>query len=108
MLKFILNNLIMFSLGAILYLVAKTLPKIKDDALNVLSAPKPHWTTIYLEKFDEWFKVYLEKFLRRIRVWLLKLDNYVSQKLGGFKKESPKDAKQLPLEDGSSNKEIIS
>ena len=76
----------MVSLGVILYLVAKTLPRIDDRELDA-SALKTHWVTTYLEKFDEKFKYYSEKMLRRSGIIILKLDNLINKKLNQLKRE---------------------
>ena len=101
----------MLSLGAILYLVAKTLPRIDDSAENHSKPAKNHWIMIYLEKADEWLKTQLEKILRRLKVWILKLDNYVSGKLKHFKKEiavsksfTPEEETKPPLEESGGDK----
>lgn len=97
MTKFIVQLIMMLSLGAILYILARTLPRISDDDFKNKKTEHPHWLTSYLEKADEWLKAFSEKFLRRARVWILKLDNFVAQKLKGFKKEMPKET-VLPME----------
>lgn len=98
MLQFVFEMLIVLSLSVVLYLFARTLPRVSDEleVKNELRF-KEHWFVSYLEKTDEWLKIILEKLLRRIKVWILKLDNVVSDKLGKFKKESQKDTKQLPV-----------
>lgn len=92
MVNFILQILMMLGLGAILYLMARALPRIDDSEFN----PPPHSAsshrlTVYLEKIDEWVNFFLEKFFRKLRLVILKLDNIVSQKLGKLKKETPKE-----------------
>jgi hypothetical protein len=97
MLKFVLNTLIMLSLGAILYLMARAMPRVHDGDTSGIPL-KSHWLNTYLEKFDERLKRLLEKFIHQLRVWILKLDNYFSQKLKSFKKEPPKEPK-LPFDE---------
>ena len=93
----------MLSLGTILYLLARALPRVNDQEIKEKSASsQPHWFNTYLEKADEWLKAYLEKFLRRIRVWILKLDNFVAHRLNRFKKETPREP-ILPIEGKSVN-----
>ncbi len=89
MFKFILNILIMLSLSTVLYLFARTLPKI-DDRKTEIPSFKTHWLMVYLEKFDKKFKFYLEKTLRRTGIIVLKLDNMINQKLSKLKKENEK------------------
>lgn len=94
MFSFILEIIIFVSLSVVVYLLARTLPRIDDSAVTKdPSMFKTHWLMAYLERFDEWLKVFLEKFLRRLKVWILKFDNVVSERLNQFKKEIPKDLK---------------
>ncbi len=94
MLSFVLEITVFVSLSAVVYLLARTLPRVDDSVLKKDPMEfKTHWMTGYLEKFDEWLKMFLEKFLRRLKVWILKFDNIVSEKINKFKKETPKDLK---------------
>ncbi len=94
MFSFILEIIIFVSLSVMVYLLARTLPRIDDSVTaKELSILKTHWLMAYLEKFDEWLKIFFEKFLRRVKVWILKFDNVVSERLNRFKKEIPKDLK---------------
>lgn len=84
--KFILDLIIMVSLSGILFLVARTLPKIDDRDVNTSRTDTP-LMLIYLEKIDERIRSGTEKFLRRFRVSILKLDNFVSKKINNYKKD---------------------
>ena len=90
--KFILQMLIMLSLGAIVYLMARALPRISETDTSAPAGPiVPHWFMTYIEKFDEWLLFVLEKILRKFRLLILKVDNVITQKLHRFKKETPKE-----------------
>ncbi len=104
MFKFILNILIMVSLGAILYLVARALPRIDDRDTGIPSF-KAHWTMVYLERFDKKFKFYLEKSLRRSGIIVLKLDNMINKKLSKLRKENDKEAIFITEAESDKNKE---
>jgi len=93
----------MLSLGAIIYLAARTLPRI-NDADGEVRPLRPHWLTAYLEKTDFWVQAHSEKILRRTKVWILKSDNWVSQKLNNFKKTEPKET-ITSLEEGGEKKQ---
>lgn len=84
------------SLAAILYLTAKTLPRISDQEIAATPIIKDKWIVSYLEKVDEWIKILIEKLLRRLKIYILKLDNIVTKKINRFKKEPIKETK-LPL-----------
>lgn len=98
MAAFLLEMLMVVSIGAVLYLLARTLPRVSDiDTSPTPSAPAPHWLMDRLEKLDEDILSFAEKFLRRLRVALLKLDNTMTGKLKRLKKEVPAEA-GFPLE----------
>jgi uncharacterized protein with von Willebrand factor type A (vWA) domain len=84
MYSFILEILLMFSLGVMIYLLARTIPRI-DDAQDLLVEK---WikkdkllTFFHLQKFDLLLNSFLEKGLRRLRLWLMKIENMVSNYL---------------------------
>lgn len=91
MFTFILDIIVVISLGVILYLIARTLPRVSEVADDTLEQRiRTHRLSMYVERVDEWLKVFSEKFLRRAKVWILKLDNTVSEQLNRFKK-GPKE-----------------
>ena len=81
MLQFVLTNIAMISLGTILYLGARTLPRIdgepetKENILDRLA------NSGIPEKVDNVLNSFLSKFLRRLKILLMKVDNFVSEKL---------------------------
>ena len=92
MLNYLLEALIMVSLGLILYLFARALPRLDDTDLD--ARPKqgmPHWFIEYLERVDEWLLSFAEKMIRRVRLSILKIDNTLSKKLQRFKREPAKE-----------------
>lgn len=103
MFKFILNILIMVSLGVILYLVARTLPRIDDRDAGIPTL-KTHWFVVYLERFDKKFRYYLEKTLRRSGIIVLKLDNVINKKLSSLKKEGEKETAFITEPESDKNK----
>jgi len=97
MIRFIIQTLFFLSLAAILYLMAKAVPRISDEPDN--GPVNRSRVMVYIEKLDEILKAFLEKILRQFRVWLLRLDNFISKKLNRFKKEAPKETKLPPAEE---------
>lgn len=90
MTAFLLQILIVVSLGVVLYLMVRALPRVSDvDTTPVSAEPAPHWLMERLEKLDEEMLTATEKLLRRMRVALLKLDNSLTLKLKRFKREVP-------------------
>ncbi len=86
--KFILDLIIFSSLAGFLYVTARVLPRINqvenDDSLKTSKLVN------YIEKADEKLKVTAEKTFRKLRVSILKIDNYLTQRINGFKKEGGK------------------
>lgn len=96
--KFILDLIIMISLSGVLFLIARTLPKINDKDISTSRSNTP-FMLIYLEKIDEHIRSGTEKFLRRFRVSVLKLDNFVSRKIDNYKKEVKDESDILDVKD---------
>ncbi|MEK7479058.1 MAG: hypothetical protein AAB634_00775 [Patescibacteria group bacterium] len=90
MLSFILQILIMLSLGTMLYVIAKTLPRIDDTAPKELVFTE-HWVLRKIERVDKKIKTSSEKFLRRLGVFLLKWENKVNKKVTRLREESAKE-----------------
>ncbi len=85
MIQFVLTNFLFISIGGIIYIIIKTLPKIEDnesqEKIGVLDkfiiSDLPH-------QIDKSFNFYLGKILRKTKVLVLKLDNYLGEKLKNF------------------------
>jgi hypothetical protein len=93
MAAFLLQTAMVVSLGVVLYLLARTLPRVSDtDTTPTPGEPAPHWLMERLEKLDEEILFVSEKLLRRLRVILLKLDNTLTGKLKRFRKEVSAEA----------------
>ena len=99
MYNFILQILIMLSLWAIIYLIARAAPRVGDieesfkketfhQKLDKLIAKVP------FEKMDVFFTVNLEKTLRKIKLLLMKWDNLLTNHLRKLKKSGNGGAKE--------------
>lgn len=96
--KFILDLAIMVSLAVVLFIFARTLPKIDDKDITAPKKQTP-LMLIYLEKIDERIRSRTEKLLRRFRISILKLDNFVSGKIDNYKKEVKDENDILEIKD---------
>ena len=77
----------MISLGVIIFLAARTLPRISEMVLTDSPRRKFRWWRgLPLEKIDAVLNSFLEKLLRKIKLVLMKLDNFVSRQLNRIKK----------------------
>jgi hypothetical protein len=96
MLQFILMNVLFISLGGIIYIILKTLPKIEEENSNekigflekFIISELPH-------KIDSAFNFYLSKILRRFKILILKLDNYLTEKLKKFNINGNGESKKI-------------
>ena len=77
MLHLILDLLIFLSLGIIIYIFARALPRVRDDISdsNKIETSK---MLFYLEKADDKVKLFTEKFLRRVKIITLKFENLIN------------------------------
>jgi len=106
MAKFLSEIIMILALGLVLYLLAKTLPRVDDVEKRSEKVLKIHWFTPLLEKIDERLKILIELFFRRLKVIILKLDNFVSVRLNKIKKDESKEVGSVLTEEKT--EEIIS
>ena len=89
----ILANLILFaSLGTMIYLLARALPRISDEQHNVIthtSAVDRLIGRLPMERMDNAISSFLEKFLRKLKVLVLKMDNVINNYLVQLRRHSP-------------------
>ncbi|MEK7463063.1 MAG: hypothetical protein AAB621_01710 [Patescibacteria group bacterium] len=112
MYSFTLQFLIMASLAAIIYLVARTIPRIDENV--VLGHPKKSFlenffSKLPLEKIDLMFDNLLEKILRKFKIVVMKVDNTLTRRLSNFKSAivSEKDSRPNIFENSNSGREDI-
>jgi len=86
MLSFLVELILLISLGTLIYLFAGVLPKIEHDS-NVLHGGILSLVNKYvsLDKLDEFFHGFFEKTLRKVKVILMKLDNIINAYLDQIK-----------------------
>lgn len=86
--QFILTNVLLISLGMILYIVLQALPRVQEEPAR----KQGMWERLIMseipERFDKVFNSFSFKFLRRMNVFLLKFENSVSSKLKKMKIEN--------------------
>ena len=90
MYNFILQILVFSSLGLVIYLLARAMPRVGDVAepqrqpnlFDKLMNKMP------MEKIDENINFSLAKILRKFRVLVLKVDNFINHRLGKLNKKS--------------------
>ena|SRR5271157_3502795 len=87
MLQFIFTDIFMLSLGAILYLMVRALPRIVEEPLEKKNFLDEWAHSDIPEKMDAMLNGFLFKFLRKVKILILKLDNTLSKELRKIKSE---------------------
>lgn len=78
----------MLSLGVILYVVVRTLPRVDGSVAPDKKGAWERWLTSGMpERIDKALNGFLFKFLKRVKVLLLKADNAISGQLTKVKPE---------------------
>ncbi len=82
MVQFIFTNLLMISLGAILYLVVRSLPRISGEDEDRKPNLWERWVMSDVpHKLDLATKAYAGKFFRKLKVYVMRIDNFLTAKL---------------------------
>ena len=110
MYSFILQFLIMASLAAIIYLVARTIPRIDENVVlgqSKKSFLENFFSKLPLEKIDLMLDNLLEKILRKFKIVVMKTDNALTRKLSDFKPTglNEKDLRPNIFENSNSGRE---
>lgn len=95
MFVFILNIVLMLSLGTVLFIVARALPRVQEDEGSEHVGRKngllERWVTSEIpERVDGFLSSFLSKVLRKLKVFLLKIDNSLSGHLKKIKSDASK------------------
>jgi hypothetical protein len=89
MFPFILTNVFLASVGVVLYVMARTLPRIEESGAEDKKGIFERWIASEIpEKFDAALNSFLFKFFRRAKVAVLKADNSISAQLQKMKPEN--------------------
>ena len=90
MYNFVLQTLIMLSLGTTIYLMVRALPRVSEEGLPDFS--RDYFGKLLkrlpLEKADAWVSAVLEKFLRKTKIVILKIDNLLTKHLASLRSAS--------------------
>jgi hypothetical protein len=90
MYNFILQIAIMLSLGTMIYLMARAVPRIGDETSEIIIKPKSKFdqlvSSLPMEKIDAFFNNFIEKLLRKLKLLSIKLDNFSTNYLNKVKK----------------------
>lgn len=93
-----LQIILMTSLGIMVYLIARAVPRINDIEKidnGYYSKIDNFISFLKVEKIDVFFSVILEKVLRKLKFYLMKWDNILTSHIKKIKKENGDNEKQL-------------
>ena len=98
MFQFVVTNILMVSLGIVLYLVARALPRV-DESIPT-HGPLGRWVTSEIpERVDLALNSFLGKFLRRMKLFLLKIDNILTERIKKIKTENGNGKAKIDFND---------
>jgi len=89
----------MVSLAVIIYLVARTIPRIDENVIpgrSKKSFLENFFSKLPLEKIDLMIDNLLEKILRKFKIVVMKTDNALTRKLSDFKPIVPSEKDSRP------------
>ena len=107
MIKFILQIIVFSSLGLVIYMIARAIPRVPEE---VAMPRRSSWVDRLMAKIpmaaiDERLNSFVAKLLRKFRVVVMKTDNFINDRLGKLSKKTKE-----PTGDGSSqdqNKTVL-
>ena len=96
---FIFTILLMVSLGVVLYLMVRALPRVAEEPAAKESFLDRWAHSEIPEKIDAAFNGFLLKFLRRVKIFALKFDNAVSSGLRKVSAEEKEKKQNFDMKD---------
>ncbi len=88
MFQFIITNIFVISLGVILYVAVRTLPRIEESGVPEKKNAWEKWLASGVpERLDRVLNGFLAKFLRKLKIFLLRADNAVTAQLKKVKSD---------------------
>ena len=97
MYNFILQTIVMISLGTMIYLVARAMPRVTE--IPKIEPAKDYFDSLVkkfpLEKWDMLATLWTEKFLRKLKIVVLRLDNLLSKHLSNLKPAATEEKPNL-------------
>ena len=99
MVEFIFTIILMISLGFILYLMVRALPRVVEDEAQE-SNFLDRWAHSQIpEKVDAALNLFLLKFLRKTKIVILKFDNVLGRHLQKMKPEADSKKPTIDFKD---------
>ncbi len=108
---FILQIILMLSLGTMIYLIARAAPRVSDETIGEAGKQFTKFDKLFsflrLEKIDPILHNFLEKLLRKIKLVLMKLDSIVNNYLNKVKKYKSGDFGNNNGKDGGEKQNLF-
>lgn len=117
MYNFTLQIISVVSLGIVLFLIARALPRVREERSENSAKPaREHILTrifgrrVSIEKLDLAVNTVIEKALRKLRVMLMKIDNKIHRHIGQIRKDvtAKKENGTLPTVGAATSSDNIS
>lgn len=101
MINLILQIIVFSSLGLIIYMIARAIPRVPEE---VAPSRRSNWvdrmmSKIPMAKIDENINSTFMKFLRKAKVIVMKADNFITDHLGKLTKKSGANTPPAPNQD---------
>ena len=96
MTQYILTNIFLLSIGLVLFLVVRSLPRVGEDgesAQRRQTLLERLVTSDIPNRLDAMTNVFLGKVFRRLKIHLLRFDNYLTERLKRMTPEGNGDSK---------------
>ncbi len=106
MLQFVFSQLLLVSVGIVLYLSVRSLPRLGEEEPVHKQNWLEKWITSEIpHRLDASFSLYLGKLLRKLKVWLLRVDNILTQHLKTLSSDKREGDKKIDFKEIVGEKE---
>ncbi|MDP1719065.1 MAG: hypothetical protein Q8L24_01430 [bacterium] len=101
MFNLILQIIIFSSLGLVIYMIARAIPRVPEETAT---PRRSNWvdrlmSKIPMTKIDENINSFFSKLLRKAKVVVMKADNFINDRLGKLTKKSGPATPPAPSQD---------
>lgn len=109
MLQFFVTTIFMISLGTILYVLVRSLPRIDEEPSGVSErSALERWVASEIpERIDGVVNAFMGKFLRKLKIFLLKVDNSLTDRLQKIKSPNGSQKPKIDFADLGANSNTL-
>ncbi|MDO8467314.1 MAG: hypothetical protein Q7S83_04215 [bacterium] len=103
----VLQIIVFSSLGLVIYMIARAIPRVPEE---VSTHRRSSWVDRLMSKIpmsaiDDRLNSFIAKFLRKFRVIMMKIDNFINDRLGKLSKKTKEPTEESPSQD--QNKTVL-